>query len=531
MLTLLTGDIGFQGDDWWVLSFPYWNPFPQSVLIYAKAALRPVEGLYWICLFELFGFNRFPYLFASLTLNVLSSTLFAVSLYRAFSDKPQLAVWGALFSFFMPMNSSLVFIMHTDNSRLAMIFFWACVVALQRAIHGSPSLLGLSLICYLLSVLTYENASMLIFAMPFLAASYANTNRPPLMKRFLLNKILLFIAVGFLGFLAIRFLLLSGGAVSHAGVFPSLKLLVSYFRGVVDYLFAPWRDISFDAWSLIFGAAIGVAVHAFLKEKSHAAFSSANTIASHNRSMLFVIGLGGVVFLLGVIPYVLAGYTADIGFTGQSRIYSAGGFGVAMMLGAMFSLHCSAKLLRRLMNLTGVLLLAWLAAFQCEFRKDWQHAAEIRKDLCQSLLTIVPNVTDSTTLLFLDLQSYIGKRAVIYQGVDGLDEYVKMLYNNKSLHGYFLYSRQSESPNNSERTAIVTPQGIIARGSLPYGPSPLDAILILRSYGRSFSLVKSLSHEDSFLDAQWVGVYRIASQADRIVETKPESRRKQRCLY
>lgn len=31
LLVIFTGDIGFDGDDWWVLSWPYWHSFPSSV--------------------------------------------------------------------------------------------------------------------------------------------------------------------------------------------------------------------------------------------------------------------------------------------------------------------------------------------------------------------------------------------------------------------------------------------------------------------------------------------------------------------
>jgi len=531
ILTVLIGDIGFQGDDWWILSFPYWNRFPQSVVAYAQAALRPVEGLYWIGLFEAFGIHRHPYLFASLGLNVLSSILFALCVVRLFPKNIELGVWAAFFSFFMPMSSPLVFIMHTDNSRLAMIFFLASVMCMQSAISGTSLWLGLAVICYLLSVLTYENASMLIFALPLLVLPLVNKEHQPILNRCVFRRTALVIAVGFLGFLVERFLLFSGGAVNHAGVVPSLTILLSYGWGLIDYLYAPWKNMTFDAWSLIFGAAIGVILFALLKCQNSSTLLHRGIASSHNRSMLLLIGAGAGVFLLGIGPYVLAGYSAGFGFTGQSRIYSSGGFGIAMMLGAIFSLQWSSGFMRRMMNLSGVLLIAVMASFQCDLRKDWQAAAEIRKNLCKSLITIAPDLTDHTTLLFLDLQSYIGERAVIFQGVDGLDQYVKMLYNNRTLHGFFLYTRMDDASSGTDRQAIISPEGVGARGSAPYGPARLDTIIILRFRDRSFSLVKSLSREDSFLDAQWEGVSRVSSRTARIISANGEHGRQRRCLY
>ena len=32
LLTAITGDIGFNGDDWWVLALPYWNNYTDSLV-------------------------------------------------------------------------------------------------------------------------------------------------------------------------------------------------------------------------------------------------------------------------------------------------------------------------------------------------------------------------------------------------------------------------------------------------------------------------------------------------------------------
>ncbi len=530
VLTVAAGDIGFQGDDWWVLSFPYWNAFPSSVLAYARAALRPIEGLFWISLFEIFGFDRPPYLFASLALNTLSSSLFALCLLRFSPQNPRLAMWGAFFSFFLPMSSPLVFVMHTDNSRLAMAFFWGAVLSAQSAVRGSLWRIGLTVVCYLLSVLTYENASLLIFALPFFVLPPQQTENA-VVSRLILTRTAVIMAVSFLGFLAMRFLFLSGGAVNHASVVPSVALLLSYCSRLFDYLYAPYKDIVPDAVSMAFGLSLGCAAFALVKYASSPKLHKTTLTRDQTRPLVLLPTAGFVVFLLGTLPYVLAGYSASVGFTGQSRIYSSGSFGVALILAAIFSINWSSPLLRRVMNLAAALLLAIMASFQCDLRRDWQAAAEIRKNLCKSLVTVAAQVTDHTTLLFLDLQSYLGNRAVIFQGVDGLDQYVKMLYNNKTLHAFFLYSRDRETASSSERTAVISREGVKARGSAPFGPAPLDSIIIFRRHGRALSLVESLSLHNSFLDAEWFGVAAIVSQTNRILSRGLEPSQGRRCLY
>ncbi|MGC8908424.1 MAG: hypothetical protein ACP5M0_13420, partial [Desulfomonilaceae bacterium] len=294
---------------------------------------------------------------------------------------------------------------------------------------------------------------------------------------------------------------------------------------------AAFKDIPSDPTSLVFAASVGCAGFAAVKYASSPKLHQTAPPQDHARSLAALTAVGFAFFLLGISPYLLAGYSASLGFTGQSRIYSSGSFGVAMILAAVFSVHWSSPILRRIMNLAAALLLAVMAAFQCDLRRDWQVAAEIRKDLCKSLITSAGQVSDHTTLLFWDLQSYLGNRAVIFQGVDGLEQYIKMLYNNKTLHAFFLYSRGQDAGESSERAAIITPEGVSARGSAPYGPAPLDSVVIFRRRGRDLSLVESVSSDDRSLDARWVGVAKVVSQKARILSSGLELAQGRRCLY
>jgi hypothetical protein len=168
-LAVLVGDIGFQGDDWWIFSFPFWSPFPQSLWEYTAAAKRPVEGLYWISLFEVFRFNRVVYYLFSLFLLAGSCLLMRSCLMRSFPGRNAPATMSMLFAFVLPPVSNLIYMIHTDNSRISMVFFWLSVIAFQRwaARSGSWSGLMTPILIYCLSVLTYENTSLLIFSIPF----------------------------------------------------------------------------------------------------------------------------------------------------------------------------------------------------------------------------------------------------------------------------------------------------------------------------------------------------------------------------
>ena len=166
----LTGDIGFEGDDWWIFSWPYHNSFPASLLAYAEASLRPIEGIYWITLFEIFGFNKIAFNLSSLLLLSGACLMMGWCLLTAFPQKRSFAVLAILFAFFLPTVSCLTYVICTDNSRLSMLLFWACVAGFQRwSAKGLswPDLFA-PVVLYVLAFLTYEASSFLIFIVPFL---------------------------------------------------------------------------------------------------------------------------------------------------------------------------------------------------------------------------------------------------------------------------------------------------------------------------------------------------------------------------
>lgn len=532
VLALSAGNIGFQGDDWWVLSFPFWNPFPHSVWEYALASRRPMEGLYWIVLFEIFGFQRVPYLIASILLQALSSVLMGMCISRMCPQRRDIAVWAAFFSFVMPMTSNLFYVLHTDNSRLSMVFFWASALFMQHSVSGGWWYSALAVGLYWLSVLSYENASLLIFSIPFFAAPELVEVRKQRPISGASLRLACALIIGFLGFLGLRFLILSGGAVSHAHMMPSLHEVFQYCCILVSFLIVPFTESSSDIVSWCFGIAMALAILALMKWSSkHSNASEDLSYTNLFQTRSFVTLTGVAVFLLGATPYLLAGYSSVLGFTSQSRVYSSSSCGIALLFGLLFSTNSASGILRHIPKAAGVALVSLMAVFMCDLRKNWQEAAKIRADLCRSLTRQVPQVMDFSTLLFLDLQSYLGNRAVIFQGVDGLNEYVKMLYRNKTLQAYFLYSTAGPDACSSERTAVISPKGVAARGSAPWGSSPLNSIILFKRQGPRLLIVDSISQDEGLLDAEWLGITKIVSCRERILPPEQTSRSSAFCLY
>jgi hypothetical protein len=554
-LTYLAGDIGFQGDDWWILSWPFWNGLLDAVWLYAKASLRPIEGIYWISIFEAFGFHRQIYHFFSLMLAAGACAAMGACLIRAFPEKRDFAVLSSLFAFFLPTVAPLTYLIHTDNSRLALLLFWTSVLAFQRWADRTTSWSGLAVpvALYCLAALTYENCTLLIFAVPlFIWPVHARSG-----GRLWDTKFLARTSVGVFGafafFLLIRFFVLSGGAVGHRSLTPPLHLFVGYAVSLARYLATPFVSVTSDGTAWLWGAcAVAVAVWLLFlnRERTHSISLSkiplapfgkggkggicvsdlkaksnetnVDQVTSQGPGSLYVAGLGALVLGLGTAPYLLAGYSAELGFTSQSRVYSSGTFGLAMLLALGFTFWKSPRILAAAKAVSVVALL-FMAVFMAGLSNDWRQAAQQRRELCAQLLEKVPDVKPGTTFLFLDLQSYVSNRAVVVQGTDGLNEFIKMMYRKKPVCAYFLYPSKARVNDVKGKTATVTPEGIVPRGCLSSAPKALDTLLILRRTGSRLTLVDSICANDGLAAIDWKGVSSIRSNPDRILQCPERS--------
>ncbi len=527
LLTTIIGDIGFQGDDWWVLAYPYWNGYFDALWLYAVDSLRPVEGFYWISLFKLFEFNRIYYQFCSILLSSMGCFLMGMCLKRAFPHKPSLWITAIFICWSLPVLSPLTYLIHTDNSRLAIVFFWCSVLLFQWWAKNSISFKRLifALALYLIACTTYETASFLIFAVPFFTLPvHLRTRGTDGSLNHFFWKSVAATTLGFGLFILIRFSLFSGGAVGHRSIFPNLLLIPKYISGFLIYLRVPFLEITeISGMSAILAlvAVIGMITILYFNGSG-----SSKEKPLWYESPFYVLGLGGLVFALGIVPYMMAGYTAEIGFTSQSRIYSSASFGAAIFLAGFSTL--SSKRIGRVIGTAFVVSFVFVnVAFWSNLRFDWQNAALLRTQLCTSLLNNVPGVRSGSTFLFWDLQSYISNRAVVFQGVDGLRQYIKMLYNDRSLDAYFLYSRQEGFDSSQGRRASVSTKGIVARGGSEREPIPLEQLIIVKKIENSLEVVNTLTKEDGLAELNWDGVDRILT--NRALISSVSSGRKTFC--
>ncbi|AFM23647.1 hypothetical protein [Desulfomonile tiedjei] len=540
-ITAMTGDIGFDGDDWWVLAYPYWNSFTDALRLYAQKFLRPVEGLYWIGLFKLFGFNKMAFHLCSLLLLAGSALSMGLSLDRAFPGRRIFVSMAVLFAFFLPPVSCLTYVLFTDNSRLSVLLFWLSVLAFQRWARKSSSWSGIILpvIIYMISFLTYESTSFLIFTVPLLVwpVHQRCVNRPS--DRIFFVRLCGAILSGFLMAVAVRFIFLNGGAVTHSHLLPPLELLWSYLALLWLYLIEPFMSVSADRWALIVSTLVSLGA-AFLFLFSNLGRSYAVTAAKwfESGSQWYLILLGTGILFLGMLPYQLAGYgnyhpqltetlrtkwgmlpDGDLSwfnFTWASRIYSSASFGVAVLIAAGLSVW-QKKAGKFFGRSIAVALIGFMALFHAGLSIDWREAADIRNDLIQSLVTQVPAVKPGTHFVFLDLNCS-HKRAEVFRKENGLRELVWMLYADRSLGAWRAYSRAYGRHDHLFQQSSATPEGFMSRGQRQSEPAPHESLLLLKRSGNQLILVDRINAGDGSVPTgiAWQGTDHLASNLERI---------------
>jgi hypothetical protein len=519
-LAAITGDIGFQGDDWWILSRPYWHDYLSALLVYAKDSSRPVEGLYWISIFETFGFNRVAFHFFSLALLALDSVWLGICVRKAFPKNPGLAIYASFFAFVLPTIAPLSYLLHTDNSRVAVLLFWICVYLFQRWAERPESWSRLipAGAAYFIGSLTYEGATFLIFTVPlWVWPVYLWSGGEPGLWRFA-TRLGPGVMTAFTLFVIVRFAVFSGGAVEQKSLLPDPWLFLKYIGVFGEYLRTPFVNPPGDLKSWLWGLLPAASALLIGLKYGNRVGERRPDRSQIVESPWYAVGLACATFMLGVFPYLLAGYDSIPGFTSQSRVYSSASFGFALLLAAFVSAPRKPALRVAAHVLAAVFILVQGALF-AGLRVDWQEAARIRASICSGILKQAPNVKDGTRILLYNVQSYISNRAVVFQGVYGINDFIKMFYNNKTVEAYFLYP--CEMANDPKgKSASASRDGVIPRGCVE-GPIPSDKMLIFAKKGDKVELLDSIKADQELAAIHWGDLKEIKSNRDLILPGPP----------
>ncbi len=518
----LTGDIGFQGDDWWIFGIPFWNSFPESLLIYAQESKRPVEGFYWLTLYETFGLYEPAFLAGSLILLALSCLMMTRCLLTAFPRYKEWAVMSGLLAFVITPLANLVYMLHTDNSRISCLFFWISVWFFQSWAKESKKILKLivPVVFYCLATLTYENCALLIFSVPFMVFPvFGRHGGSDSTVRFF-TKLGLVTISSFIIFLSIRFIVFGGGAVGHKSLTPPLELAFSYLTVFVQYIALPAQSIRFDPGNLLWACLYGL-FSLFLLKWGLGGYILSEAWTTDDvpppDNFIWMILCSFSIFGLGMAPYLLAGYSPELGFTSQSRIFSSAGFGAALIICLPLALVNGSKALGSAIKYSLAAFIFVNALSQISLRSDWIQAKIHRDNITKSMLSNVPRVQDGANFLFLDLQYYLSNNAVVFQGVDGLNEWIKIVYGNRKVNAYFLYPFR-EDHVDPEKEASISKDGVSARGSAMQGRLPLDSLILMERKADSLNTLEQITREQQKISAHWDDVEKIRSNQELIIK-------------
>lgn len=540
-LTYLAGNFGFEGDDWWIFSWPYWHGFPASLLVYARESLRPLEGFYWIGLYELFGFNRSAFHFCSLMVAASGCLLMGACLAKAFPERRIFAAAATLIAFFLPTVSCLTYVLSTDNSRLSLLFFWASVLTFQRWTERRHSWLGLvaPVGLYWCSFLTYEAPSLLILTIPLFLLSVRMGWRDDLSDLRYWVRVAVGMGLGLGGAVFGRFLIMGGGAVPHRHLIPPTELLWSYPALLPHYLAAPFTSGIVELWPWIFGVGVAALV-ALLVFRRGLDDPRAEARPPWVASRLYLFVVGAAILVLGMLPYQLAGYgaiqprlaesalamwgaipdgqTAWFNFHWASRIYCAASFGLAILLAAAAT-SWRSKLAGFAATTAMIAYIGFMAAFQAGLSVDWREANQMRNELVAGLVKEIPDVKPGSNLVFVDFQ-YSHKRAMVFRGWLGLKELVRILYDDPSLGAYYVFPYAWRSPNYSYQQAMITAAGFVTRGVDMARPLPLNSLIVLARRGTKLALLDKLTASDGLAPTgiAWNGVRSVATNRNRVLE-------------
>lgn len=497
-----TGFIGFVGDTWQIINLS-WDKNLTESWASVSGDFRMIEALFWIGEFKLIGLNSYGAHFISLLLQATSVLMFGKALTRVFQGSRSLISISMLFAFFYPATSYLTFLTHTDNSRLAGIFFWASVLFFQRFAEDKAQArqyLVVGGILYIVSFLTYENYSFMLFGIPFLLGDNI-FSMEAIKKRYRKYGVLFaYLCLFFLICIFVRYKVLSGGAVAmrEGTLLAKAETLVQYYGVGFSYLVEPVIELPVAIGTNVAVMSL-VLVGGALLALGYSRNGRGEMV--DRRQLISVSSVGLALSLLGILPYVLGGYEPLFGLSSRCRIFSSFAFALAICLGGLTG-YLKQRRVTKGLSFALMFLVPVFVVAHVSLAKDWQIAAAYQKKLWSSMLDCCPDVEDGTAFILLDTQTYTG-RAVVAEGTDGTKALAQIMYRNPSISAHFAYSRAEGSlleDYPAERVTLVSKSGVKPRGAPVLDSSK---VIILRNEDYEFRLV-DLSEKDDLL-FRWDG--------------------------
>jgi hypothetical protein len=508
--TLLLGDKGFVGDDWAILSFPFWYEIPRAFTEGALVMRRPMQSVYYGLALKATQYNAALLFFLSMAQLALAYGLMGWAVLIAFPGRVRLAVIAVIFGFLLPISAPGAYWLSADNMRLAAIFYWLSVLLWQRWARSPRwgDLPLLAVFAYLLNLLSYEAFAAMPLATLLLVYPVAARHHGRLRLRQLLLGAAHIAAghgVALLLFLYVRGVYRIENHIDPANVSP-WELLWTYLIGWTDWL---WRPVAYlvgvpNLLGFLLGTVIALGIGGVLWRWHR---------TDDQPTVIWLVPLTAVVIMLvGIAPFVAAGFSIDTAHPVGSRGYIASAFGAALFV---------AYLLDRLQGTVyrvGVVALALIcgvnAAFHLNQRIPYQEAAVARQNLYFSLREVAPGLLPETTLLYLNYNWQLYDGLAMVQWEMSANYQTEMFYGDRDIQAAAVL----DYPTGFE--PVVRADGLY----VPGGIVPLDQVVIVERIDDGYRLVDTITPEDDLMMTWEDGITQLETNPARIVPDAPSTR-------
>jgi hypothetical protein len=505
--TFFCGPIGYTGDSWnsiyaGTYTKDFFHPQPMSrTNLYLRH--RPVLYAFDVYLLQkwvgLWG-HPTAHHFVLLLFLSLSVFLFGKLLERIYPDEPLFIVITLLLIFFYGPVFISSFIRHNIIAFVATIFFWSvglCLfhLARTRSLFSFLLYVALALVCYLLSVFSFELFILSIWVFPVWV--YWGKIWPPLMRlpqksKHIILRTVLPVAGMFATLLGIKYFI-----IRYLGRSTNFSIL-HYFQLIWKYVLTLWiaeiavmKDVMVTNYRYL--ALLLLVSLLFLTRNLK--FSS--KISSYFPA--FLIGI--LLAVCGSAPFIIIGHDVSLNLSitywRGIGFFDTASYGFILMLSGLLLLKKKTRV-HQVFRVLILFLLSCHIAFAFLLAGTYHEAARMQKSLFTSLLEVCPDVEDETAFIFLLPLSFETK-APVFRGEDATYVLPQIIYHNQTLQGRIIYT---ENVTNTGRIPIITqdrirpvPKGVVYN-------VPLEKILIIKGTPHATFEITELRQTDP-LNAIW----------------------------
>ncbi|MGE5505663.1 MAG: hypothetical protein ACM31L_14670 [Actinomycetota bacterium] len=504
---LATGNLHFTYDDFELYLADVTNPLLPALVAKLGRHARLGAELYNTAVVHLFGLERRALFATAIVWHLLGTGLFGATLATAFPARRTAVGLATALAFAMPVLTATTYIGFLDCARVAMVLAWAGMWALVSWARRPDRLWPLvaAMLAFFASFTVYENGLPLIVVAPLLmlsARGFVLPERRPVVRLAAAVAALATVMAGYrwgLGFVDVA-------ASKYAGLAAG-EAMAAFSADFAGHLAEAASVLPGDGWSALAGLATAVATLAVgWPARSDAAPQA-------RRGALAMAAAGTGMALVGLVPYVAAGFTPKPGWDQAVRVYSSASYGIALLLAAPAAVPGLARVVATAAAaLAGLWVVHWF-----ELRRDWSAAADAQCRLWSSLFAAVPAVEEGTNFVLIDVPQRLGRIPVVV-GSDNIRAFMQLAYKTRDDRRQ-IYTVFASSTPVSNRLA-VTAAGIRTPDMNVDRPLPLDRLVIVERVGDNLQ-VRDRIGRDAALSIDWTGPDEIATNHALIRSSRP----------